>query len=120
MELVRDLLDKQLVDRNGINTGRVDGIVVELREGLAPRLVALEAGPAVLAYRVGPRMGRWVTWLVRRFSRTRDAGRCRIPWSKITSVDLDVAIDIDVDETPLLAWQRWVARRMERLPGRGE
>lgn len=61
MELVRDLLDKQLIDRNGVNTGRVDGIVVELREDGPPRLVALEAGPAVLAYRVGPRMGRWVT-----------------------------------------------------------
>lgn len=120
MELVRDLLDKQLIDRNGVNTGRVDGIVVEVREDGPPQLVALEAGPAVLAYRVGPRMGRWVTWLVNRFSRAREAGRCRIPWSQITSVDLDVAIDIDVNETPLLAWQRWVARRLVRLPGKGK
>lgn len=120
MELVRDLLDKQLVDRNGVNTGRVDGIVVELREDGPPRLVALEAGPAVLAYRVGPRMGRWVTWLVRRFSRNHDAERCRIPWSQVVSVDLDVVIDIDVNATPLLAWQRWIARRLVRLPEKGE
>jgi sporulation protein YlmC with PRC-barrel domain len=37
MDLVRDLLDKKVVDRNGREMGRVDGIVISIRAGAAPR-----------------------------------------------------------------------------------
>ena len=40
INLIRDVLDNQLVDRDGRRMGRVDGIVAELREGT-------EAGRAV-------------------------------------------------------------------------
>ena len=33
MDLVRDLLDKLVVDRNGREMGRVDGIVLDHRDG---------------------------------------------------------------------------------------
>ena len=38
MDLVRDLLDRQLTDRSGRNLGRVDGVVLELRANRPPRV----------------------------------------------------------------------------------
>ncbi len=43
--LVADFLDEQLVDRKGEPAGRVDGIVIELREDRPPRVVCVEASP---------------------------------------------------------------------------
>jgi len=60
MDLVRDVLDKRVVDRNGREMGRVDRIVLELRDGQPPRVAAFEIGPSALATRVHPRLGRWV------------------------------------------------------------
>ncbi|MBD1845553.1 hypothetical protein H6F89_19485 [Cyanobacteria bacterium FACHB-63] len=44
MNLVRDVLDNQIVDRNQTKMGKVDGIVFELRDGQPPRLLYLESG----------------------------------------------------------------------------
>ena len=38
MHLVRDLLDKRVVDRDGVPVGRVDGLLMEVREGEPPRM----------------------------------------------------------------------------------
>ena len=59
MDLVRDLLDKKVVDRNGREMGRVDRIVLDVREGAPPRVAAFEIGPSALAARLGARLGRW-------------------------------------------------------------
>ena len=58
LELGRDVLDKQVVDRDGIKMGRVDGLVLEVREGHAPRIEAIEMGGVVLAARIHPRLAR--------------------------------------------------------------
>lgn len=60
MDLVRDLLDKPLRDRNGVEMGRVDGVVLEVQDGEPPRVIAIEIGPAVLAHRLRPSMVRRV------------------------------------------------------------
>ena len=52
MELIRDILDKQLVDRRETKVGKVDGLVVELREGEPPRIVFIEIGRASCRERV--------------------------------------------------------------------
>ena len=33
MHMIRDVLDKQVVDRNQVKIGKVDGIVAQLRQG---------------------------------------------------------------------------------------
>ena len=48
MDLVRDILDAQLVDAHGHNIGRVDGILLELRAGRPPRVAAMELGMVTL------------------------------------------------------------------------
>jgi hypothetical protein len=58
VDLVRDLLDKRVVDRNGRDVGRVDGIVLEMRDDAPPRVTGIELGPGVLAHRIHPLLGR--------------------------------------------------------------
>ena len=52
VDLVRDLLDKQLVDRRHEPMGRVDGVVLTFADGEQPRVTSLESGmsgvPSVL------------------------------------------------------------------------
>lgn len=45
MDIIRDVLDNQLVDRNQCKMGKVDGIVIELRENQPPGLRTLKPGP---------------------------------------------------------------------------
>ena len=56
MNLTRDILDQQVVDRNGQRLGKVDGVILELREGQPPRIAAIEIGPVTLARRMHPRL----------------------------------------------------------------
>jgi sporulation protein YlmC with PRC-barrel domain len=63
VDLVRDLLDKRLVDRNGREMGRVDRIMLQVRAGAPPRVAMLEVGPSVLASRLHPVLGRVVAAL---------------------------------------------------------
>ena len=53
MHLVRDILDKGIVDRQGREMGRADSVVLALGRG-APRVARIEVGPAVLAERLWP------------------------------------------------------------------
>lgn len=53
MHLVRDILEKAIVDRQGREIGRADSVVLTLGKG-APRVARIEVGPAVLAERIWP------------------------------------------------------------------
>ena len=64
-DAVRDVLDKQLRGRHRQRLGRVDGLVVELRDDEPPRLAYLELGAVTLARRLHPRLAGWVARLQR-------------------------------------------------------
>lgn len=103
MHVVRDLLDKQLVDRNGNRIGQVDGLLIELRDGEQPRVKAIETGSGVVLDRLG-----WRT----------EARRHRIPFHRVRDVDIAVALDIDRAEMPVTKWQDWLRVNILRwIPG---
>jgi hypothetical protein len=119
MDLFRDVLDNQLVDRQEYRLGRVDGIVVELRDGQPPRLDYLEVGLPVLARRLHPRLERWATALLRRCCGGRGLA-FRIPWSKVRDIGIDVEVDYEAEETPAMAWEQWIRDHIVgRIPGAG-
>jgi hypothetical protein len=120
MELVRDVLDKQLVDREGMEMGRVDGIVLEIRDGGPPRVAGLELGFVVLAARVHPRIARWVERLRSRWS-VRRVARYRILWPQIQEVeDHHIQVDVRAVDTLAYDWELWLRRHViRRLPGAG-
>jgi len=75
MDLIRDVLDNQIVDRNQRNMGKVDGIVMELRDREPPRLAYIEVGMPTLARRLHPRLQRWVAALQSKWGAKHS--RCR-------------------------------------------
>lgn len=98
MDLVRDLLDKEVLDRHGREMGRVDSIVLELRDGAAPRIAGIELGPAVLAARVRPFLGRWVAGLEHALG-LAEGRPLRIPFADVVSIGEHVKVDRAVGET---------------------
>ena len=98
LDLVRDVLDKKVVDRYGREMGRVDGLVIEAG-GAAPRVAAIEIGSSTLARRVARFLGRWAAGLERALG--IDAGRpLRIPFGAVLDVADHVRVDVAVGDTP--------------------
>jgi sporulation protein YlmC with PRC-barrel domain len=119
MDLVRDVLDKQLLDRDGHHLGKVDGIVLELRDDGPPRVAFLENGLAVLLHRLLGSAGD-VAALVERRLGIRDGQPVRIPMSKVVEVGIDVRLDLAASETEALAWEKWIGEHViRRIPGSG-
>jgi sporulation protein YlmC with PRC-barrel domain len=117
MHMIRDLLDKQVKDRNGRKLGKVDGIVLEVREGEPPRLAAITLGAVVLAGRLGPRLARW-TRAFEIAAGIGDGEPLRIPVTRIEDRDIEVVADVAAGETSAWAWERWLRGHVVgRIPG---
>jgi hypothetical protein len=119
LDVIRDVLDNQLVDRHQRKMGRVDGIVAELRDGAPPRLAFLEVGLPVLARRLHPRLEPWIVAIQSRWG-AKQRSPFRVPWSKILDVGIDVDVDLDADKTPAIAYEKWLEEyAIGRIPGVG-
>lgn len=117
IDLIRDVLDNQIVDRNQRPMGKVDGIVVELREDQPPRLVGIETGATTLAHRLHPRIERWIANIEQSWGAKRSQP-LRIAWSKIRDVGIDVEVDLVADQTPALAYEQWLRQHIvQHIPG---
>lgn len=117
MDLVRDLLDKQLVDRRGRRIGRADGVVLELRAGRPPRVAWIETGVTTLAARLDPRLARV---LARVLARAGDAYArpVRVSLDRLRDLGVDVALDVDARDSGHLRWERWWREHViARIPG---
>jgi hypothetical protein len=115
--LIRDVLDNQLLDRYKRPMGKVDGLILELRPGQPPRLAYIEVGSITLARRLHPWFARWVARWERKLGIT--AGRpFRIAWEKVRDVGVDVEVEVDIEETPLLGWEHWLSEKIiGKIPG---
>ena len=116
MDLVRDVLDKKVVDRHGREMGRVDRIVLEVRSGAPPRVTAIELGPAVLAQRLRPIFGRWMRGV--EVALGIDQGRpLRIGFADILGIDTHVKVDAAAGETPAATLEKRLRGWIGRIPG---
>ena len=114
--LVSELLDNQLVDRDKVNVGKIDGIVIHVAQGKQPRVTHLESGALILARRLGPRWERIVAFMTRHLG-VRKNPVFRVPWSKVTKTGIDVHIDIDGTKSDAFAWEHWLDDHLiGRLP----
>jgi sporulation protein YlmC with PRC-barrel domain len=120
IDIIRDVLDQQLVDRDGTKMGRVDGIVLRIDDG-PPCVDHFELGFVVLARRVHPRLERWVQALRKRWSPRRTA-RQIVPWSAVKEVTpLEIRLDLKALETPAFDWERWLRKHIvSKIPGSGQ
>jgi len=116
VHLVRDLLDKVVIDRNGREMGRVDRVVLDVRDGAPPRVVSIEVGASALGHRLGRRCGRWAAALLHAFG--VDEGQpLRIHVSQILGVTDTVKVDLAFGETSAANVERTLRRIVAAVPG---
>ena len=114
MNLVHDVLDKQVLDRNRCNVGRVDGVALELRDGLPPRVAYVELGAEAALRRLGgAAWARLAVWL-RRVASPAAAGPTRVPWESVTVIGKEIQIDAEAEATPALAVELWLRDNVVR------
>jgi len=109
MDLMRDLLDSEVVDRHKRDIGRVDGIVAELRPDGPPIVRWIELGGRTKLRRISRFLARWVR-----------RAPCRIAWKDIRAMGRTIEVDIDAADLSALHWERWLRDRIiARIPGGG-
>jgi len=117
MELGFEVLDQQVIDRSGELMGKVDGIMLELREGKPPRVASLVIGGGTAARRVHPGLAEWLLRWRRRWG-PKDDQPLKVPWSKVLKIGIDVQVDVDAKRTPAWAWENWLRDYIiGRIPG---
>jgi hypothetical protein len=116
VHLVRDLLDKAVVDRNGREMGRVDRVVLEAGPGAPPRVTAIEVGASALGHRLGRRCGRWAAGLLHALG-VDDGQPLRIHVSQMLGVTDAVKVDLAFGETPAANVEHQARRLISALPG---
>jgi sporulation protein YlmC with PRC-barrel domain len=113
VELGRDLLDQQVTDARDRQVGKVDGVVLELREGAPARVAAIVVGGTTLLWRIHAGLAAWAE---RKLG--GDGHAARIPWKRVVKLGVDVKVDLDAERSPALWWERWVRDRIiSRIPG---
>jgi sporulation protein YlmC with PRC-barrel domain len=113
------LLDRQMVDRHGLDCGKVDDLELEERDGVV-RVQALVAGPGVLLQRVGRRrLGRWLQRFVAR-DPEGDAEPAIIPFSRVAEIGSRIVLAVDADALATQRTERWVRDHViGHIPGNG-
>jgi hypothetical protein len=115
MQLVKNCLDKQLIDHHQRRMGRIDGIVLEIGSG-RPRVAWIEVGSVARARRLHPGISRLAAALARRFG-AMPRNPWRLAFAHVTVAGIEALAAVDAEKTPASAWERWLRRIVRRIPG---
>ncbi len=118
LDLVRDILDKQLVDRFGTMMGRADGVVIAVGDGEQPVVDHLQLGAMVLARRLHPSAARFVEWLRRRWPVRHEPVQI-VRWPTVAEITRhDLKLDLEAESTSALEWEVWLREHViSKIPG---
>src|SRR5689334_9448603 len=116
MHIVGDLLDTQVVDRNGREIGRVDSVILEYRDDGSARISAIEIGFISFARRLHPFIGRCAR-AIETILGVEGERPVRIPWSKVISFENDIKVDLTATETPVSALEQRARKIVSSIPG---
>ncbi len=112
-----DLLDRQILDRDGQAVGKVDDVEFRVGADGLPYLDALLVGPRALGDRLGGWLGRWVTGVAARLDRDRP-GPVRIPYDQVDHVNSAVWLKIRRELLPEPQLETWLREHLiDRIPG---
>ena len=119
MNLIRDVLDQQIIDREGHKAGKVDGIALEIRSDGPPRVACIDAGIDVLARRFSTRIERLVQKIHRRFQ-GEHRKPFQVPWQKVDRVAISAHLDVDCSEYSSSRVEKWLSDHIiGKIPGNG-
>jgi hypothetical protein len=116
LDVIGDVLDKPVVDRDGRPLGRVDGITVTLAEGEPPRLDSVLVGPVALAGRVSPRAARLVAAL-HRLLRLPGEGPSALAFTDLEVKHMYLEARVSAASTGLLALEQRLQGWLAKIPG---
>jgi hypothetical protein len=116
----RRLLDRQIVDVDGVAVGKVDDLeLTDPVPGRAPELTALLCGPAALGPRIGGRLGLWWSVIGLRVRNTGSDEPARIPVEVVAGAQPSglrlQAPEEAVGTKALATWTR--EKIVRRIPG---
>ena len=122
LEAALQLLDRQLVDKDGRLAGKVDDLELTFPDGGGPPLVTDSlAGPGALSRRVGGRLGAWLEAVANRLREGDDRRPARVPFSAVTEIGSAIRLRVvkaELETDRLEAWTR--DRIIGKLPGAGD
>jgi sporulation protein YlmC with PRC-barrel domain len=117
MDVGFDLLDRQIVDRYGLDVGKVDDVEFGMDDDGMPYLAALLVGPQALGPRIGGWLGRVVASAARRM-RMDPGGPLRIPYDVVGSVGPAVELTVSRDLLVEPELEHWLREHLiARIPG---
>jgi sporulation protein YlmC with PRC-barrel domain len=109
-DVVRQVLDHELIDAEGMPCGMVDDVVLEGEPGAPLRVVELLCGPGAWM----PRAPRLLSALV---GRVAGRGYVRVPWSAVAHVGERIRLASTAQALGLGRVDRRVGRWVARIPG---
>jgi len=110
LDLLRDVLDRTIVDADGTPCGMVDDLLLEGAPGQPLKVTALLVGPGPLLRRLPRVLERAATVLFgKRYA--------RVPGSEIESIGATINLRSPAAKLGLGRWDRRVGRWLSRLPG---
>ena len=100
----KNVLDHQLLDKDGRRCGNVDDLAIE-----DDRVIAIFSGPGVWPQRAGW-IGRLAGWI-------GGSGRIRIPWEEVTKIDSGVHLKGAATDYGLGSGDDRLRPFFEKIPG---
>lgn len=113
-----DLLDRQIMDRDGLPVGNVDDVELAVAKDGTLTVAALYVGAQAWGERLGGRIGASVTGLAARLQRRTPPGPIRIPIDLVREAGSAIRLSVSRDllgEPELEAWLR--EHIIKRIPG---
>jgi hypothetical protein len=115
-----ELLDRQLIDVNGLLAGNVDDLELTFpEEGHGPPIVsAILSGPGALSRRIGGKLGGWLADVHERLQDCDLEGPANISFGVVAHIDTDVRQTISREHLGSMRFADWARHTIiEKIPG---
>src|SRR5689334_17318137 len=89
-----DLLDRQILDRDGRPVGKVDDVELTYDADGTPYISALLIGQQALGQRIGGVLGRWIAGTARKLADPPDKKPIRIGFEQVASINSAVNLSV--------------------------
>src|SRR5689334_1181372 len=117
MLIALDLLDRQILDRDGRPVGKVDDVELARRPDGTLEVAALLVGQEALGDRIGGHLGAWIAGTARRLAPDSRLRPIRIAFDLVSSVDSAVNLGVHRELLPGAPPESWLSEHLiPRVP----
>ena len=120
MLIALDLLDRQILDRDGRPVGKVDDVELDTDDNHTLYVAALLVGQQALGERIGGRLGSWIAGAARRLAPDDRKQPMRIGYDLVGTVNSAVNLTVRRELLPGAPLETWLRDHLiDRIPGAG-